>query len=119
MFDLTILEKNNTIPNIFNGPYKLVHSIEHNGNFLGSFWVRVTVEPTIVFAENLNKLTMARAIDEVIEFLYDKVPEQLGISDSFIVFENSFNYNYIKFLKRHFKVDEMSKVLRMVRNDAK
>ena len=122
--DLTILEKNNTIPNLFNGPFKLIRAIEKDEKLIAAFWVRVTVEPSLIFTENLSNLQIARALDETIKFLFCKVPERLGISDSFIVFEKCFNEYYIEYLKRHYSsekmsFEEMSKVLRLRRDDAK
>lgn len=117
--DLVILEENNTIPNLFNGPFKMVKSIENEKGLIGSFWVRATVEPTMIFKSGIGRLTKARALDEMIKFLYDKVPEQLGISDAFIIFERDFDASYISFLEKHYDFEEIRKVLRIRRDDGK
>ena len=117
--DLVILEKNNNIPNIFNGPYKLINSIEYDGDLVGTFWARATTESTLILRPDLSKLTVARALKETYEYLYDNIPSQLGISDSFIVFENKADEKYINFLKSNFNAEELKKVLRLRRNDGK
>lgn len=115
--DLVILEENNNIPNLFNGPFKLIKSIEKNGELIGTFWARVTTETTLILRPKLSNLTIARAIDDTFKFLYYNIPSQLGISDSFIIFENDFDSSYVQFLKKHFNFEDMQKVLRLRRND--
>ena len=113
--DLVILEKED-LPALFNGPYKLVKSVDHNGELTGSFWVRVTSEISILLRPELSNITKARAINEIGQFLYCKIPEQLGISDSFITFENNFDESYIKSLKKHFNFKDI-RALQVRRND--
>lgn len=115
--DLVELEKDN-LPNLFNGPFKLVKSIDHNGELIGSFWVRLTTEISILLKPELSNITKARAINEIGNFLYNKIPEQLGISDSFITFEGNFDPKYIDSLKKHFKFEDV-RTLRVRRNDGK
>ena len=64
---------------MFNGPFKLIRAIEHDGELIGAFWVRVTTESSMILKDDLSNLTKARTLEEVTKFLYDKVPEQLGI----------------------------------------
>jgi hypothetical protein len=116
--DLVTLSKDNKLPQLYNGPFKLIRSIEENGKLIGSFWVRITTENSLVLRKDLTRLEIARAMKEMYEFLYCKVPEELGISDSFVIFENEFDENYVNLLKKHFPFEEMSKVLRLRRNDA-
>jgi hypothetical protein len=113
--DLVILEKDN-LPPLFNGPFKLVMSIEEDGELIGSFWVRITAEISILLKEDLSRLVKARAINEIGKFLYDEIPEKLGISDSFITFDGEFDLRYIKILKKHFNFEEV-KALRVRRTD--
>jgi hypothetical protein len=117
--DLVQLEKNNYIPDLFNGPYKLIKTIEQDNEVISAFWARITVELSMVFKEGLSNLSKARAIDEAAKFLFCKVPEQLGISDAFLIFENNFDLKYINFLKKHYGYEEMKMVLRTGKNDAK
>lgn len=117
--DLTILEEGNYIPHLFNGPFKLTKSIEYKGKLVASFWVRVTTESSLIFAPEVSKLTKAKVISDVFNFLYNEVPVKLGISDSFIIFEKDFDNKYIEFLKKRFNFEDMGKVLRLRRDDAK
>jgi hypothetical protein len=115
--DLVELEKNNRIPNLYSGPYRLIRSLEHDGKFIGSFWSRLTTEVTLILVEDLSKLTIARAMNEMNDFLYEKIPSELGISDSFVIFEGPYEDSYVHFLKKNFKMEEMQKALRIRRND--
>lgn len=114
--DLVILEKNNTIPDLFNGPYKLIHSIDYNKELVGAFWARVTVEPTLIFKESISKLSRARALEETFKFLNCQIPEQLNINDCYITLnDKEFNIDYIKFLKKHYNCEEVKQTLRIRR----
>jgi hypothetical protein len=113
--DLVILEKDN-LPPLFNGPFKLIKSIDDNGDLVGSFWVRITTEVSLLLKPEMSRIKRARAISKIAEFLYDKIPEDLGISDSFITFEGDFDEKYIKLLKKHFNFEEV-RTLRVRRND--
>lgn len=113
--DLVALEKDN-LPSLFNGPYKLIKSIELNDKLIGSFWVRVTAEISILLKDDISNITKARAISELGKFLYNKIPEDLGISDSFVTFEDKFDENYIRLLKKHFDFQEI-RALQVRRND--
>jgi hypothetical protein len=114
--DLVILEKDD-LPNLFNGPFKLIKSIEKDGELIGSFWVRLTAEVSILLRPEVSNLTKARAIKELGNFLYDKIPEQLGISEGIITFDDGkYDPIYIEFLKKHFKFEDI-KTLRLRRND--
>src|ERR1035441_2867683 len=113
--DLVILEKDN-LPNLFNGPFKLRKTILSNdGEVLGACWVRMTAEISILLKEDVSNLTKARAINEIGKFLYNSIPEQLGISDAFVTFDD-LDKNYIQFLKKHFNFQEI-RALRVRRND--
>jgi hypothetical protein len=115
--DLVILSENNEIPLLFNGPFKLLKSVTNNDELIGSFWARATVEPTIIFKEGISNISRARALDEMINYLYNKIPENLGICDAFIVFEDSFDSQYVDYLKKNYNFQEMKKVLRFTRKD--
>ena len=111
--DLVDLEKNNKIPNLYNGQFRLMKAIEQDNELIGSCWVRLTTESTIIFKENLNNLTIARALKEVNKFLHCEVPK-LGINDSYALFEESPNEEYIRLLKKHFNFIELPKALRYI-----
>lgn len=113
--DLVELEKDN-LPSLFNGPYKLVMSIEKDGELIGSFWTRLTTEISILLKPELSNITKARAISEIGRFLYCKIPEQLGISDSLITFDEGYDEKYVNSLKKHFDFKDV-KALRVRRND--
>jgi hypothetical protein len=115
--DLVILERNNNIPSLFNGPFRLIKSIEQDGNLIGAFWVRATIEPTLIFRSDIGKLSRARALDEAIKYLNDKVPEQLGISDCLLAVEDQSNSSYINYLKKNYNFQELGKTLRLIRSD--
>jgi hypothetical protein len=108
--DLVILEKDN-LPDLFNGPYRLIKSIEDKNELIGSFWVRLTTEISLILRPNLNNLTRARAVNEVGRFLKYSIPGRLGISDAFVVLENE-SIGYDKILKKHFNFEEI-KALRV------
>ena len=117
--DLRALEKDG-LPSLFNGPFKLIKSVECDGKLIGSFWVKITSEISILLKPELSNLAKAKAIKEIGEFLYGKIPEQLGISEAIVVFDNDderIDERYIKFLKKHFNFEEV-KALRVRRNDA-
>lgn len=117
--DLSTLEKNNVIPNLFNGPYRLIKSIENSkSELIGSFWVRVTTESTLVLRENLSRLTLARALDETFKFLHCRIPEELGIDDSFITLnEKEYDPYYVDYLKKHYNYKEITKALKVRKNN--
>jgi hypothetical protein len=114
--DLVILEKDN-LPALFNGPFKLRKTIySDEGEVLGACWVRITAEISILLRPELRNVTKARAIYEIGKFLYDAIPSQLGISDSFITFDDESYEDYIKILKKHFDFKEV-RALVTRRND--
>jgi hypothetical protein len=98
--DLVILEKDAKfpLPNLANPLYKIQKSIENNSELLGSFWVKITSETSLVLKPELSNLTKARAIKEIFKFLYLEV-QRLGLDDSHIFIED--DPHYIKFLKKH------------------
>jgi|ERR1041385_887679 hypothetical protein len=109
--DLVAFE-NYELPSLFNGPFKIAKAIGEKGKLLGLFWVRATVEPTLVLKKNLNKIQRARAIHYTVNFLKKEIPEKLGISDAFVIFEKEFDPEYIEFLKKHYHFEEV-KALRI------
>ena len=113
--DLVVLEKDN-LPKLFDGPFKIVMSVEDENGLVGSFWVRITAEISILLKEDLSRLVKARAINEIGNFLHDEIPQKLGISDSFITFEGDFDPRYIKLLKKHFNFEDI-RALRVRRDD--
>lgn len=113
--DLVILEKDN-LPTLFNGPFKLIKSVEYQGEFIGSFWVRMTTEVSILLRPESNNFTKARAIKELGNFLYCNIPKELGISEALVTFDEGFDPNYVKFLKKHFNFQDV-KAIRVRRND--
>jgi hypothetical protein len=114
--DLIILEKEN-LPSLFNGPFKLRKTIySKDREILGSFWVRVTAEISILLREDLSNYKRARVINEIGNYLYNEIPSQLGISDSFITFDKDFDERYIEILKKHFDFKEI-RTLIVRRND--
>jgi hypothetical protein len=104
--DLMDFEGSN-LPKFYDGPFRLVKSIEDDGKLVGIFWVRLTVEASMVLNEDLGKIKRARVINETYKFLYNKVPEQLGISDAFVVFDRGFDPKYIEFLKNNYAFEDV------------
>ena len=114
--DLIILEKDD-LPSLFNGPFRLRKTIySDDGEVLGSFWVRITAEISLLLRPELSSFKKSKVIHKIGNFLYREIPSQLGISDSFITFDKDLDENYIKLLKKHFNFKE-ARALVTRRND--
>ncbi len=116
--DLIILEKDD-LPALFNGPFKIRKTVySKDGEIIGSFWVRITTEISILLRDNISNFKKAKAVSSIGNYLYDEIPTQLGISDSLITFDKEIDEKYIEILKKHFDFKEI-RALTVRRDDGK
>lgn len=99
--DLMILERHSMfpLPNLTSKLYCIKKSIEDDGKLLGSFWVKLTSETSLILEPSLSRLAKARAIKEIFDFLVEELTS-LGLDDSHLFIEN--DNLYVEILKKHF-----------------
>lgn len=88
------------LPNLNSKLYIIKKSIESDGELLGSFWVKITSETSLILQPDLSRLAKARAIKEVFDFLVNELVS-MGLDDSHLFIDN--DDTYVEILKKHFR----------------
>jgi hypothetical protein len=101
LHDLVSLEKEAQfpLPNLSSSLYCIKKSIEYEDKFIGSFWVKMTSETSLILSPNISNLTRAIAIKEIFNFLFTELTKA-GLDDSHLFIQN--NDQFVDFLKKHF-----------------
>jgi len=99
--DLMLLEKDAQfpMPNLLSPLYCIKKSIEEDGSLIGSFWVKLTSETSLILDSKYSNLTRARAIKEIFRFLRKELVTK-GLDDSHLFIQE--NDHYVELLKKHF-----------------
>jgi hypothetical protein len=105
--DLTKLEKEARfpLPRFSSNLHKLHHTIVDNEEIIGSFWIKLTSEVSLILNESSSPLQRARAIKEAEEFLKREC-KNLGLDDTHLFIKNS--PLFAEFLKKHFQFEEVT-----------
>ena len=103
--DLIVLEKinqnNHQMPRLGSKLYPVQKVIEENGQVLGSAFLHLTSDVSIILDPNLSNLTKARLIKE----FFSIVPESLiknDIQDTRVFINPENDTRYAEFLIKHF-----------------
>lgn len=98
--DLLRLEKHAQfpMPNLEN-PLYIVKGSVVDGKLIGSFWVKMTTETSMILDPEASKFAKARAIQEIVVFLRKEL-QRFGFDDSHLFITK--DPDYVEFLKRNF-----------------
>ncbi len=101
LHDLVLLEKDAQfpMPNLLSSLYCIKKSIEEDGKLIGSFWVKLTSETSLIIDSKYSNITRARAIREIFSFLRPELINK-GLDDSHLFIQD--NDHYVELLKKHF-----------------
>lgn len=105
--DLVILEKDAKfpLPPLADASYIVKKSIiNKNNELIGSFWVKITSEVSLILSSDVSHLTKARAVKEIDKFLREEMIKH-GINDMHIFIKN--DADFTDFLVRHLNLKEL------------
>lgn len=90
------------LPRLGSKLYPVQKVIEENGQVLGSAYLHLTSEVSLILDPSLSNLTRARLIKE----FFDVLPSELikaDLEDTHVFVTPESGQKYVEFLKKHFK----------------
>ena len=99
--DLVALEKfaRFPLPNLSAPQYILKGSVLDRMNLVGSFWVKITTESSLIVNPSYSNFVKAKAIKEIFEYIKNALLIK-GFDDSHLFIED--DPCYVELLKKHF-----------------
>ena|SRR5271156_1282358 len=101
LHDLVILEQEAKfqLPKLESPLFIVKKSVEIDGKLIGSFFVKLTSEVSLIFDSSISKLTRARALREIFIHLYLELNKR-GFNDTHIFLKDDLK-SYGELLKKH------------------
>jgi hypothetical protein len=103
--DLVLLEPCAKFPlDNYNHLYPIKGSLEIDGELIGSFFVKLTSETSLIFAPEVSSLNRARALKEIFHLAAKRLVD-LGLNDNHIFLKDQESLG--KILKKHFGFEDV------------
>jgi len=105
------------LPNI-NSPLVFVQKViqDESGNIVGSFFVNLTSEVSLVLDESISGIRRAKYIKEIFEYLIKQLSEK-GLNDTHVFILPETDDKYAQFLEKHFHFKKCTGIPMYYRKD--